>query len=52
MGSSAATQDTACSGTGRGKTQENAALQNGGEEEDGVGGRQAVTGPRKKGTVL
>ena len=48
----AAAQDTAGGGTGRGKTQEKAATQNGGEEEDGAGGRQAVTGLRKKGTVL
>ena len=46
----AAAQDTAGGGTGRGKTQEKAATQNGGEEEDGAGGRQAVTGLRKKGT--
>jgi hypothetical protein len=38
-------------GTGRGKTQEKAGTQNGGEGEDNAGGRQAVTGLRKKGTV-
>jgi len=47
----AATHDTAGSGTGRGKTQEKAGTQNGAEEDDTAGGRQAVTGLRKKGIV-
>jgi hypothetical protein len=47
----AATHDTAGDGTGRSKTQEKAGTQNGGEGEDNTGGRQAVTGLRKKGTV-
>jgi hypothetical protein len=46
----AAAQDPG-GGTGRGKTQEKAGTQNGGEEEDGAGNRQAVTGLKKKGTV-
>lgn len=45
----AATHDTAGSGTGRGKTQEKAGTQNGAGEDDTAGGRQAVTGLRKKG---
>jgi hypothetical protein len=47
----AATLDTAGDGMGRGKTQEKAATQNGGEGEDNAGGRQAVTGLKKKGTA-
>ncbi|KAF8465443.1 MAGE-domain-containing protein [Russula ochroleuca] len=41
----AAAHDSAGGGTGRG---EKAGTQNGGEGEDGAGGRQAVTGLRKK----
>jgi hypothetical protein len=41
----------AASGTGRGKTQEKAGTQNGAGEDEAAGGRQAVTGLRKKGTV-
>lgn len=49
----AAAHDTAGDGAVRGKTQQKAGTQNGGEGEDGAGGgRQAVTGLRKKGTVL
>ena len=48
----AATHDTSGNGTGRGKTQEKAGTQNGAEEGDAAGGRQAVTGLKKKGIVL
>jgi hypothetical protein len=44
----AAAHDSAGGGTGRG---EKAGTQNGGEGEDGAGGRQAVTGLRKKGNL-
>lgn len=47
-----AAHDTGGSGTGRGKAQEKAGTQNGAEEGDTAGGRQAVTGLRKKGIVL
>jgi hypothetical protein len=47
----AAVHDTAGDGTGRGKAQEKAGTQNGGEGEDNAGARQAVTRLRKKGTV-
>ena len=47
----AAVHDPTGGGTGTGKTQEKAGTQNGGEGGDGAGGRQAVTGLRKKGTV-
>jgi hypothetical protein len=47
----AAAHDTAGDGTGRGKAQEKAGTQNGSEGEDNAGGRQALTGLRKKGTV-
>lgn len=48
----AATHDTAASGTGRGKTQEKTGTQNGTGDDDAAGGRQAVTGLRKKGIFL
>lgn len=47
----AAAHDTAGDGMGGGKTQEKAGTQNGVEGGDNAGGRQAVTGLRKKGTV-
>ena len=45
----AATHDTAGGATGKDKTQEKAATQNG---DGGAGDRQAVTGLKKKGAVL
>ncbi len=47
----AATHDTSGGGTSRGKAQEKAGTRKGAEEDDTAGGRQTVTGLRKKGIV-